>query len=175
MPIPVDKDNKYPFFARGTLCYFSKCTRAQGVDYTNTELDLYLGRINDKGRIDSINENHQSDLSDSHIREEDARSNFRKWDTVKHINQTLNPSARPKKVYKNPMWGISVKSKDRLGHNNRKNIPFGIVVTLKEMNGENRIDDFIQQLSLRGWIVSKIDIQERVNVYNQAEEEIEWE
>ena len=43
------------------------------------------------------------------------------------------------------------------------------------MNGENRIDDFIQQLSLRGWIVSKIDIQERVNVYNQAEEEIEWE
>ena len=73
------------------------------------------------------------------------------------------------------MWGISVKSKDRLGHNNRKNIPFGIVVTLKEMNGENRIDDFIQQLSLRGWIVSKIDIQERVNVYNQAEEEIEWE
>lgn len=175
LPIPVDKDNKYPFFARGTLCYFSKCTRAQGVDYTNTELDLYLGRINDKGRIDSINENHQSDLSDSHIREEDARGNFRKWDTVKHINQTLNPSARPKKVYKNPMWGISVKSKDRLGHNNRKNIPFGIVVTLKEMNGENRIDDFIQQLSLRGWIVSKIDIQERVNVYNQAEEEIEWE
>lgn len=175
LPIPVDKNNKYPFFARGTLCYFSKCTRAQGVDYTNTELDLYLGRINDKGRIDSINENHQSDLSDSHIREEDARSNFRKWDTVKHINQTLNPSARPKKVYKNPMWGISVKSKDRLGHNNRKNIPFGIVVTLKEMNGENRIDDFIQQLSLRGWIVSKIDIQERVNVYNQAEEEIEWE
>lgn len=175
LPIPVDKDNKYPFFARGTICYFSKCTRAQGVDYTNTELDLYLGRINNKGRIDSINENHQSDLTDSHIREEDARSNFRKWDTVKHINQIINPSARPKKVYKNPMWGISVKSKDRLGHNNRKNIPFGIVVTLKEMNGENRIDDFIQQLSLRGWIVSKIDIQERVNVYNQAEEEIEWE
>lgn len=175
LPIPVDKDNKYPFFARGTICYFSKCTRTQGVDYTNTELDLYLGRINNKGRIDSINENHQSDLTDSHIREEDARSNFRKWDTVKHINQTLNPSARPKKVYKNPMWGISVKSKDRLGRNNRKSIPFGIVVTLKEMNGENRIDDFIQQLSLRGWIVSKIDIQERINVYNQAEEEIEWE
>lgn len=175
LPIPTDKDDKYPFFARATLCYFSKCSRAQGVDYTNTELDLYLGRIKDNGRIDSINENHQSDLSDIAVREEDARNNFRKWDTVKHINQTVKSSARPKKAYKNPMWGISIKSKDRLGHNNRKNIPFGIVVTLKEMNGENRIDDFIQRLNLRGWIVTKIDIQERINVYNQAEQDIEWD
>lgn len=175
LPIPTDKDNKYPFFARATMCYFSKCTRAQGVDYTNTELDLYLGRIKDNGNVDSINENHQSDLTDTHISEEDARNNFRKWDTVKHINQTVKASARPKKVYKNPMWGINVKSKDRLGHNNRKNIPFGIVVTLKEMNGENRIDDFIQRLHLRGWLVSKIDVQERINVYNQAEQDIEWE
>ena len=39
----------------------------------------------------------------------------------------------------------------------------------------NRIDDFIQRLNLRGWIVSKIDVQERINVYNQAEQDIEWE
>ncbi len=174
LPIPLT-GNHYTFFARATLCYFPDCERNQGVDYTNTELDLYFGRVKDSGTIDSIDKNKQVDDHPDYINEEDARDHFRKWDTVKHIAQPLKKSARPKKVYGSKLWGISIKSKDRLGNGERKPLTFGLVVTLKEMNGENRIEDFIQQFSIRGWMVDRIDIQQRVEIYNQAEQEIEWE
>ena len=59
IPVPRDSDNKYPFIARATLCYFPECSRAQGVDYTSRELSLRFGRVNEKGEIDDINENIQ--------------------------------------------------------------------------------------------------------------------
>lgn len=49
-PVPI-KDDKYPYIARATMCYFPMCDRTQGVDYTNTELNLHFGRINNKGKI----------------------------------------------------------------------------------------------------------------------------
>lgn len=42
IPVPKDDDNKYPYIARATLCYFPECSRAQGVDYTDRELSLNL-------------------------------------------------------------------------------------------------------------------------------------
>jgi hypothetical protein len=48
-------------------------------------------------------------------------------------------------------------------------------VTLKELNGINRIEDFIQLFSLNGWIVNRIDIKSRINIYEKAEETIEFE
>lgn len=45
IPVPKDDDNKYPYIARATLCYFPKCSRTQGVDYTDRELSLKFGRI----------------------------------------------------------------------------------------------------------------------------------
>ena len=47
IPVPKDDDNKYPYIARATLCYFPKCSRTQGVDYTDRELSLKFGRIID--------------------------------------------------------------------------------------------------------------------------------
>lgn len=173
LPVPI-VNNKQPFNAKATLCYFPKCSRNQGVDYTNTELDLYFGRlINNKGKINSINENIQVDDEPHYLKEEDARNLFRKWDNVKHISEILKPGSRPKKVYKNPMWAISLKTKERLNNHDGEHTKFGIVITLKEMNGVNRIQDFIQQASLKGWLVNSIDIQNLTNIYNKAEENIE--
>ena len=174
IPVPIYKD-KYPFIAKATLCYFPECSRNQGVDYTNTELDFYFGRITNDGLIKSINENHQSDGAVSAgITEKDARKWYRKWDNVKHITQILKPNIRPKQRYDNSLWGLSIKSKERLFPRN-KSIKFGVVITLKEINGVNRINEFINQCSLRGWLVNKIDIQNRIDVYNKAQEEIEFE
>ena len=174
IPVPLYQD-KYPFIARATLCYFPECSRNQGVDYTNTELDFYFGRIDNKGSIKSINENRQSEgESSSGINEEDARKWYRKWDNVKHISQILKPNIKPKQRYDNIMWGLSVKSKERLNPRD-KSMKFGVVITLKEINGVNRIDEFINQCSLRGWLVNKVDIENRVDVYNIAQEEIEFE
>lgn len=173
LPVPV-VNNKQPFNAKATLCYFPKCSRNQGVDYTDTELDLYFGRIGNDNRIKSINENVQSDDEPHYLNEEDARKTFRKWDNIKHVSEILKNNSRPKKVYENPMWAISLKTKERLSNSSGKT-KFGIVVTLKEMNGINRIDDFVQLASLKGWLVNRINVRNRIDIYNQSEENIDLE
>lgn len=174
-PVPM-YNGKYPYVAKATLCYFPKCSRNQGVDYTNTELDLYFGRIDDKGKIKSIDNNIQSiENESSYLYEEDARKIFRKWDNIKNKTEKLSLRAQGKKVYSNELWGMSIKTKERLSNNDGEGINFGVVVTLKEINGVNRIEEFIQRCSFKGWLVNKIDIDNRIDVYQKANEEINLE
>ena len=37
------------------------------------------------------------------------------------------------------------------------------------------IDEFISQCALKGWLVNRINVENRLDVYNIAEEEIEFE
>ena len=50
-----------------------------------------------------------------------------------------------------------------------------MVITLKEINGKNRIEDFIQQCKFKGMLVNRITIENQISVYNKAQEEIEFE
>lgn len=172
IPVPINKE-KHPFIAKATMCYFPACSRNQGVDYTNTELDIQFGRLKENG-IKPINNNYQSADTQHHTWEEDARKYFRKWDNVKHIREVYNPNGRAKKAYDKGIWGLSLKTKERLEKKYGVGLKFGIVVTLKEIDGVNRIDEFIKNCSLRGWLVNRIDIDQRVDVYNIAEEEIDF-
>lgn len=175
-PVPM-LNNQYPFIAKATLCYFPKCARQQGVDYTNTELDLYFGRIDDNDKIKSLNNNKQS-LDDGEFRsmfEEEARKHYRKWDNIKHIQDEKKARLVARKSYTQKMWGMSVKTKERLNARDGVGIRFGVVVTLKEINGVNRIDDFIQQCSLRGWLVNRIKVDTRIDVYQTANEDIKFD
>ncbi|MTV69667.1 serine protease, partial [Streptococcus pneumoniae] len=56
-PVPISKEH-YPYVAKATMCYFPKCSRNQGVDYTNTEMQLSLGVLDKKG-IKTINNDNQ--------------------------------------------------------------------------------------------------------------------
>jgi hypothetical protein len=177
LPIPIHNE-KQPFFARATLCYFPKCSRDQGVDYTSTEMDIHFGRVHavkGKASIKSINGNTQGDSGFNLNPEESARKLYRKWDNIKHINDIIKDRSKPRKVYGVGMWGLSIKVKERLRPRNGKGLQFGVVVTLKEMHGENRIDDFIKLCMVRGWIVNRIDVDNRFDVYNKAEEDITLE
>ncbi|MCL2052210.1 MAG: S8 family peptidase [Lachnospiraceae bacterium] len=176
IPIPV-YDGKHPFFARATLCYFPKCVRDQGVDYTTTEMDIHFGRVmgsNNKTAIKSVNENKQGSEVALYLPEGNARRLYRKWDNIKHISDIIKTSSRPRKSY-GGMWGISIKTKERLRTKHGKGLQFGVVITLKEMNGENRINDFIKLCMVRGWVVNQIDLQDKIDVYHKAEENIELE
>jgi len=173
IPVPLSKE-KYPFIAKATLCYFPACSRNQGVDYTNTELDIKFGRLDGK-KIKSINNNYQTEEFSHHTWEEDARKVFRKWDNVKHIREVYTGRNKELKAYHNPIWGLSLKTKERLEERFGEGLKFGIVITLKEINGVNRIDEFIKNAQLRGWLVNKIDVDARVDIFNVAEEEIEFE
>ena len=53
-------------------------------------------------------------------------------------------------------------------------IRFGIVVTLKEINGVNRIDEFIRNCNLSGWLVNELDVKNKVDIYKKLNEEIEF-
>ena len=170
IPVPKDSDNKFPYISRATLCYFPECSRSQGVDYTSRELSFKFGRINGKGSIVDINENTQ-DEKDSFTDERTARKEFRKWENTKFISHVLRKN-KPLKAYDDRMWGISVISKERLSSHMIKGLNFGIVITLRELNGVNRTQDFIAACALRGWIVNEINIDNRLALYHQNQEEL---
>lgn len=172
IPVPV-KNEKHPFIAKATMCYFPACSRNQGVDYTNTELDIQFGRLKDNS-IKPINNNYQSADVQTHTWESDARKFFRKWDNVKHIREVLNPRGRAKKAYDKGIWGLSLKTKERLEKKYGVGLKFGIIITLKAIDGDNHIDEFIKNCAIRGWLVNRIDIEQRIDIYNLAEEEIEF-
>jgi hypothetical protein len=177
LPVPV-VDNAHPFYARATLVYFPQCDRNQGVDYTSTEMDIHFGRIvskKGKATIDSLDKNQQSEEGLVTLYEENARKMYRKWDNVKHISEEIKERRVPRKAYDSGMWGLSIKTKERLQSKKKEPLPFGVVVTLKEMNGVNRIDDFIKMCMARGWLVHRLDIENQLDVYAKAEEEIEFE
>lgn len=174
IPVPLVND-KHPFIAKATLCYFPKCSRNQGVDYTNTELDLHFGRLKADGKIDTINENKQGNEEKVYLKEKNARQYYRKWDNVKHINEIIKRQARPKQKYGTGLWGLSIKTKERLDVPYGNNLHFGVVVTLREMNGINRIEDFISQCQFRGWLVNRVNVETQIDVYQKAEETVEFE
>lgn len=177
-PVPL-KDDSYPYFARATMCYFPICDRSQGVDYTNTELNLHFGRIKDNGKLNEINDDKQNQedslgTAKSFILEGEARERFRKWDNVKYISEKPKSRKIPKKSYKNKKWGMEIKTNNRLDPKDGVGLRFGVVVTLKEMYGINRIDGFIRNCNLNGWLVNKIDIENRIDIHEKVNEEIEF-
>lgn len=170
IPVPRDEDGKYPYVARATLCYFPECSRSQGVDYTNRELSLQFGRIDDDGRISDINDNIQ-DEEGSYVDERQSRKEFRKWENTKLISKVLKKN-KPLKSYQDRLWGIAITSKERLRSSTQQGINFGVVITLHELFGVNRIEDFIRACTLRGWIVNEINVQQRIDIYNTNQEEV---
>ena len=177
LPVPVI-NNAHPFYARATLVYFPHCDRNQGVDYTSTEMDIHFGRLNTtkaKPVIMSINDNVQAEEGLRVIYEENARKQYRKWDNVKHISDVIKSRAVARKAYDAGLWGLSIKTKERMQPRGKKSLPFGVVVTLKEMNGVNRIEDFKKLCMARGWLVTKLDVQNQIDIYLRAEEDVEFE
>lgn len=176
LPVPI-VDNAHPFYARATLAYFPHCDRNQGVDYTSTEMDIHFGRVVAKRgstTIKAIDDNKQSEDKLITLYEEDARKMYRKWDNIKHISEEIKDKRIPRKAYDSGLWGLKINTKERL---QKRKVPlqFGVVVTLKEMNGVNRIDDFVKMCLARGWLVNRLDIENQLDVYAKAEEEIEFE
>ena len=172
-PVPIRHD-KYPYIAKATMCYFPKCERAQGVDYTNTELNLHFGRINDNNKIVDIKEDRQNE-DGSYIFEDDARKSFRKWDNVKYKCESIKMNMKPKKAYQYKKWGMEIKTNNRLDPKDGEGIRFGVVVTIKAIDGVNRIDEFIRDCTLNGWIVNEVNVLNRIEINNKINEEIELE
>lgn len=171
LTLPVPKSNeKFPYIAKATLCYFSNVSRRYGVDYTVNELDLYFGVTKNSKEVKTINENMQDVLE----KEKKAREEHFKWNNVKHIAEDINKQKRSKKSYIDNYWGIKIKSKYR-NIKKRETVKCSLVVTLKNLEKENRISEFIQNCTTKNWLVNRINHQTRIKVYNKLEEEVVFE
>ena len=168
---------KYPFVVKATMCYFPKCTRNQGVDYTNTEFEFKIGRLRFNSKSNEYNivgiNNDVQDIEGTFTSEEEARNEFRKWDNTKCIKEKFSNRSRGKMKYDNPLWGISIKTKNRIKPEDGNGLKFGMVITLKEIHGKNRIEDFIYQCSFHQWLVEEVNIQNKLDIYEIAEEELD--
>lgn len=179
-PIPLDKQGRYPFIAKATMCYIPSCNRSQGVDYTNTELNLHFGRMKDDKKIIDIKGDKQNndDFENDHINyllEDDARKQFRKWDNVKYIVEKSSKRKIGKKSFNNKNWGMEIKTNSRLNPEDSKGIRFGVVITLKEINNKNRIEEFIQNCHFNKWLVNEINVENKITIHQKVNEDINFE
>ena len=51
---------------------------------------------------------------------------------------------------------------------------FWVVVKLREIIGVNQIDDFFQQCNFRGWLVNRINVKNRLDISQTADEEVKF-
>lgn len=182
IPVPLLKA-EYPYVARAVLSYAPACDKRQGVDYTNTELSLSFGRQEDKENkegkprttIRPIADKFASAPNEFVPFEEAVRKYKRKWDNVKIRAESFKRSRPKQKLSNAGFWGISVRKTERLDDNSGSNLSFGIVVTLKSLDGRNRIEDFIQQSIHLGWDVREINIEEKIRVNLESQQEITFE
>ncbi len=170
IPVPKSSDGKYPFIARATLCYFPKCRREQGVDYTDRELSLKFGRVDKSGKIVDINKNIQDD-TDGFATERKSRQDFRKWENTKFISSLFHKN-RSLSSTEDKLWGFCVTSKERIAIPKKEKMNFGAVVTLREINNVNRINEFKHACLLRGYIVTELEVSNQIDIYETSQQDI---
>ena len=95
-----------------------------------------------------------------------------KWENTKFASSVLKKN-RPLKSYGEGLWGLSMSSVERLDSKTKEELKFGVVITLREIKGINRIRDFIDACILRGYIVNELDIDARLEIKAKAEEHID--
>ena len=172
IPVPKDEDNKTSYVARATLCYFPECDRLQGVDYTQRELSIKFGRFKEK--IIDIKGNNQDD-DGGFADEKNARTKFRKWENTKFISEKLTDRTRRKDLFGEGFYGLSITTKERKRVASMSPLKFGVVITLRHIRNLNRIDEFKHLCILRGYIVDTVQIKQKENIYNFAQEDINFD
>ena len=176
IPVPYTAKG-FPFRFKVTMCYTPRCHRNQGVDYTDTDLDIHFGRYNGT-KITSINNNEQGEPVLLNLPEGKARADFRKWDNVKHINEGLIDNPRHKKMNadKGFYWGMSIKTIERLDDKPGHGMPFSVVITMKSIDKVNRFAQFKQMCeTTHKWTVIPLNQEAMVETYHSAEAEVEFE
>lgn len=125
--------------------------------------------------VHSIADKYTSAPNDFIPYEGAVREYKRKWDNVKVKSEQYHGS-KPKKTYTDMgLWGASIKKNERHNDGSGENLSFGLVVTLKALDGNSRINEFIQQNIRHGWTVRAIKVQEKIRIINQAQSQIEFE
>lgn len=159
LPLPLNENNNINFRARVTMSYFTPCKVEFGVDYTNVEVDLKFGSIKD-GKIKSLKPNKQYEDSLS-PEEKEARDAFSKWDNIKIIKSKEQNKFGDSWSSKNN-WGFDLHTiyrNENLNSSQKYNFKFGIVITLKSLDGKNHTTDIVKTIQDSEWKIKPIIIK----------------
>ena len=150
--------------------HFGRLVKKSKKDSKTKKIRAYIG-------IKSINNNSQGEDLNGFNLEEDARALYRKWDNVKRVSELIKVRRCPREILNedNPQWGLSIRTKERLSSVRKHNLRFGVVVTLREMFGKNRINTFVKNCQALGWTVNSIDIEARMRLHVESDVEINWD
>lgn len=162
LPIP-QRNQKIYYAAHLTAAYITPVNRDQGIDYSDIELSIQFGRVKSivgsgKAQISSIGNNKER----GRLTEEEDRTLFAKWDNVKDFKDKISSSSRGKDPYSGN-YGLQITAKHRKNQP-RPLIKCGIVITFRELQGENRQAEFIKSCQARGWLVQEIDVNESIEL-----------
>lgn len=183
IPVPMDNRGCQPYATRVVMSYSPACNRKQGVDYTNTELTLSMGRFKHAKKKDGSLKRSVQPIADKYTSapidfipyEGAVREYKRKWDNVK-VKSEQYQGSKPKKTYTEMgLWGASIKKNERHNDASGENLTFGLVVTFKALDGNSRVNEFIQQSIRHGWTVRSVRVREKIRIIEQAQNRIQFE
>ena len=166
--------NKFPFIARATLAYFPTCSPNQGVDYTDTELSLQFGRIEGETSTAIKSIVNDNNVEKEYIPETDLRRWLGKWENVKVKAEKFTSRKKGKGVLGKGYWGLKLVSSERLYGYKHRPFNFAVVVTLKNLKGQNLNEEFKQLCIYNNWRVSDIDIDQMLQANLEGNTEINW-
>lgn len=173
LPIPSE-EGLYNYIVKATLSYMPSATRTQGIDYTNTDINFRFGRIDSNNKIKPISKNNQT-VPGYYTNELQARTEFRKWDSVKFIsNKNISGNNNKISDFGTGKWGLELTTFSRLTQKDRE-LNFGIVLTLAHLEGKNTITDVVNLLRTSGWIVNEVNIENRIELEKSLEAEVQFE
>ena len=177
LPMPLNHlNNKSPFIGRAVMCYTTECSADNGVDYTDIEVDLKFGPVIDS-KIKSIKQDFQYE-DGFYINEETARKTFLKWDNVKRIKEPVKTKYMDRDIKKSGKWGfkfITTYRNVNKTSQEKYNFNFGVVVTLKNIDGKNRSTEFLKLVQGSTWKIEAIDIDKIDVFYDSIEDEINFD
>ena len=92
---------------------------------------------------------------------------------MKRVADKFTPRAKCREAYNSKNnWGISVTTKERGTQRDGIGLPFGIVMTLYEIKGEDRYEEFIHDCSYRGWLVQRLNTDACLHTYQTAQHDL---
>lgn len=129
---------------------------------------------NNKTFIKPIANHKQSDTNKPAIHQNNIARLKCQWDNVKHTQETVTTvTGNRKKPRSAKPWGLCIKTSATPQTRVDDQLKFGIVVSMKELNGKNRYHDFLKMCHFNKWTFQKLN--NLLDVYNAQHGEIDLE
>lgn len=179
-PVPYNKKKGYyNYLTHLTSTYMVKGYKNQGVDYVNDELTISFGNMkydeNGELIINALTKNSKENKIFENKNEYSLRKDLSKYDNVKIFGLTYSKRARPKISDKDYKRGLHITRIERINSPNKENILLSLIIRLKELDGLDYYNSFIQNARTNQFIVNELKVENTIELNNEINTELKIE